>query len=285
MTEAITLAASPRADRATRPKLRAGDDASLIHGLSKGIRILSLMNERDDVSVAELSRVAGIPRPTVHRIINTLMTEQLVTTSLRRGRYRVAIGARTLSQGYKEPSWLVDIAGPALDRLQRKVTWPSDLATYAAGAMVIRRTTSHHSPLNTVGKHVGARLPMLTTALGLAYLAGCAPDMRGKILETLSDPRNPEHEAARRRPELDRTLERIAADGFAWRDGGASPNSFALAVPVFARGVAAAAVNVILFRSAISVQTATATLLPELKAAADALSRELDACAADLAAL
>lgn len=259
---------------------------SLVLGLSKGLRVLILLNQRDDMSVAELSGETGIPRPTVHRILNTLMSDQLVTTAMRRGRYRVAIGARLLSQGYKEPSWLSDIAAPVLDRLQKRVTWPSDLATYSAGAMVVRRTTSHLSPLSTVEKHVGARIPMLYSAIGLAYLAACSEPLCGKICETLSEAAGPEARLARDREKTSRLLDTVRAQGYAVRDGGAfAPSSYALAVAVVVNGSPVGALNVMLFRSAVSVEKARSDILPHLVAAAADLGERLSAAQSDLSQL
>jgi IclR family transcriptional regulator, mhp operon transcriptional activator len=246
---------------------------SLVLGLSKGLRVLALLNLRDDMSVAELNLETGIPRPTVHRLLNTLMTEGAVTTGLRRGRYRVAIGARKLSEGYKEPDWLTDVAAPVMDRLQKRVIWPSDLATYSYGSMVIRRTTNHLSPLSIVERHVGARLSMLRSALGLAYLAACPEDVRNMILETVANSPHPDSRIALDRPKMSQLLDCIGARGYATRDGGAAPRSLALAVPVVAGDTPVGALNVLLYRSAVSVKKAELEVLPHLAEAAQDLGR------------
>ena len=261
------------------------DANSLVLGLSKGLRILTLLNQRDDMSVAELSNETAIPRPTVHRILNTLMNEHLVTTGQKRGRYRVAVGACMLSRGYKEPSWLTDVAAPVMDRLQKRVIWPSDLATYSGGAMVIRRTTGHISPLSIVERHVGARRSVLWSALGLAYLAACPDAVCAKILEVLANSSHPESQLARDDKKVYRMLDRIRAQGFATRDGGAAPKSLAFAVPVLVDGAPAGALNVLLYRSATSIEKAEAEILPHLINGAADLGKRLAAAQADVSSL
>jgi IclR family transcriptional regulator, mhp operon transcriptional activator len=250
-------------------------DGDVLHGLSKGLRVLATLNQRYDISVLELSRATGIPRPTVHRILNTLMSEGFVNLSQQRGRYRVAIGAKTLSQGYQDAAWITDIAGPVLSGLRRKITWPSDVATYAGGAMIIRRTTNHLSPLNLVEMHVGSRIPVLQTALGCAYFAFCTPETREAILLALDEPGNPDRNLARDRKQVARLVESVRETGYAVRDGGVSSRTFALALPVHAEGRVIAALNIILAKTPEAKARVLEDCLPFVRAAVADLERKL----------
>jgi DNA-binding IclR family transcriptional regulator len=66
--------------------------------------------------------------------------------------------------------------------LQRKVIWPTELATLQDFRMHLRDTTRHLSSMVIDGEVVGRSIPLLSTALGLAYLSRCDPRRRQALL-------------------------------------------------------------------------------------------------------
>ena len=44
-----------------------------ITSLGRGLRVLQALNEHNDTSVIELNQITGLPRPTLYRILNTLL--------------------------------------------------------------------------------------------------------------------------------------------------------------------------------------------------------------------
>ena len=90
-SSSATLRRRPRvAESAERPEYR-------VEALAKGLRILSLFNEqRPSWRVSDLATAAGLPMPTVYRVVMTLASEGYLD-HLPNGDYRP--GVRTLTLG------------------------------------------------------------------------------------------------------------------------------------------------------------------------------------------
>ena len=247
-------------------------DASLIRVLSKGLHLLRVLNEHYELTAVELGRLTGIPRPTVHRLLNTLIADGYVAATPETRRYRATIRVQSLSQGYREEAWVGDIALPVLQNLQREIVWPSDVSTYRDGAMVVRQTTNNTSPVSVVGERVGSRIHVLKSAIGRAYLAFTPPATQEVIIDILAAPDSLDHDVARDRTRIRDMLAQIRAEGHAERVGGIVPRTFSLAVPVMVGDICFAALNVICFSSALKIASARTELLPRLRDAADQIA-------------
>ena len=170
-----------------------------ITSLGRGLRVLQALNEHNDASVIELNQVTGLPRPTLYRILNTLLDEGYVTRGGRGKSYKLTMLVRSLSVGYRDEEWVSVIASPMLSELGDEIVWPVDIGTFDGDAMPIRETTLQTSPLSMMGGYpgrkgfAGNRVPVLSTAMGLAYLAHCSPSRRRAVLEALRDPNSAEH--------------------------------------------------------------------------------------------
>jgi IclR family mhp operon transcriptional activator len=275
-------AAKAHTYRAEVDRFRASGatDSSLIRVLSKGLHLLRVLNEHYELTALELCRLTGIPRPTVHRLLNTLIFDGYVMAVPENRRYRATNRVQALSQGYREEAWVSEIALPVLQQLQRQIVWPSDVATYRDGAMVVRQTTNNTSPVSVVDERVGSRLHVLRSALGRAYLAFLPTDTQNVILDVLSAPESPDFEVARDRPRAQAMLDQVREDGFAERVGGIVPRTFSLAVPIMMGETCCGALNVICLSTAIKLVDARETVLPQMQAAAAEISRQLTARAA-----
>lgn len=253
------------------------NEGSLVRVLSKGLHLLRVLNEHCELTALELCRLTGIPRPTVHRLLNTLIADGYVTLSHAGRRYQATVQAQALGQGYREEAWVADIARPILRDLQRELVWPSDVATYRDGAMVIRQTTNSTSPVSIVGERVGSRISVLRSALGRAYLGFSEPGVRDVILDILAAPDSPDHAAAQDRHRVIAMLDQVRGEGFAERVGGIVPRTFSLATPIVVEGRCFAALNVICFSSALKIEQARADVLPALQAASQRIADRLAA--------
>src|ERR1700730_9209100 len=94
-----------------------------IRSLERGLQVLRALQDDPISSLHELHRLTRIPKPTLVRILHTL--EGAVSRRLADGRYRISA---TLSR--RKPDRfdrVAEAAAPALDRLCRKISWPSDL--------------------------------------------------------------------------------------------------------------------------------------------------------------
>jgi IclR family pca regulon transcriptional regulator len=143
-----------------------------VEALAKGLRILSLFNEqRPSWRVTDLAAAAGLPMPTVYRVVMTLTAEGYLD-HLPNGDYRPGIRTLTLGTAALRSLDLVDIATPRLQRLAQSTGETVNLAVLT-GDRVLYLVRLRNSDLVTANIQVGSMLPAVTTSIGkllLAYL-------------------------------------------------------------------------------------------------------------------
>lgn len=151
-------------------------------GVHRVLQVLRALNIENGASVARLSGMTRVSRPALYRILVALEAEGYVAQRGEDNRFVLTRLVRSLSEGFKDEDHLSEIAPPELEQLQRKVVWPTEMATCHNFSMHIAYSTRRYSPFVIDYGSVGVTLPILRTALGLAYLASCAPRERSEIL-------------------------------------------------------------------------------------------------------
>ena len=143
--------------------------------------------------------------------------------------------------------------------------------------MVVRFSTDQKSPLAMERSPVGYRVPILTTAVGLAYLAHCTEVERRTILDTLARSGEPANALARNEAVVEHLLAETRSRGFATRFRGASPKTSSIAVPILRDGRSLAAINITWIDSALTLTDVIERYLPALQRTARAIEERLEA--------
>ena len=214
------------------------------------------MNQAGSGSILELSRITGISRPALYRILATLELEGYVATVRDGASFALTSKIRELSVGYRDQDAFTEAAIPILDRLQREVMWPTDLAIYEDGQMVLRDTTRPNSPLVFDRAAAGWRLP---------------------VLRKLRKSKDPLDAIAHERGVVAQYLERARSQGYASRPGGFFPTTDSIAVCVENRLSPIGAIGITFVASAMTAKEAAKKFLPALTAAARELTLKADA--------
>jgi len=217
-----------------------------------------------------LSKVTGLHRTTVRRLLETLQAEGYVRRSTSDDSYRLSLKVRQLSDGFTDDEWISEIANPVLGELLKRLVWPSDLCTIDGDCMLVRETTHRFSPLSFHRAMIWQRLPLLMTAAGRAYLAFCGDEEREQLLALLLSGNDAQASLARNRVLVDRMIEKVRRQGYATNDGewAGQPKISAIAVPIMNRGKVLATLNVVCLRQAKSLSEAEQAYFPELQWAA-----------------
>ena len=143
-----------------------------VEALSKGLRILSLFDEkRPSWRVSDLAAAAGLPMPTVYRAVMTLAAEGYLD-QLPDGGYRPGVRTLTLGTAALRSLDLVAIATPKLQWLAERSGETVNLAVLT-GDRVLYLIRLRNSDLVTANIQVGSTLPAVHTSIGkllLAYL-------------------------------------------------------------------------------------------------------------------
>ena len=168
---------SAAADSAGGPESLSSPESSdrpgyRVEALAKGLRILSLFDEqRPSWRVSDLAVAAGLPMPTVYRVVMTLTSEGYLN-HLPNGEYRPGVRTLTLGMAALRSLNLVGIAAPKLQDLGERTGETVNLAVLS-GDRVLYLIRLRNSDLVTANIQVGSTLPAVHTSIGkllLAYL-------------------------------------------------------------------------------------------------------------------
>ena len=243
--------------------------------VSKALDVLDCLGrEQRPLSASEVARLCGLSRPTVYRLLGTLLMHGYVVHEPNtEARYRLGYKILELSRSLLANIELRQQALPYLRDLGRSANETAYLAVLDRGAVVyVEKVES----MQAVRMHceVGTRNPAHSTALGKAILAHLNPQERAAILDkgpleartlrTITD-----------RSELEAHLEQVRRQGFAIDDVENEEGIRCVAAPVFDHsGKVVAAISLSGPAYRLSLERAH-RVAGEVKATALAVSREI----------
>jgi IclR family mhp operon transcriptional activator len=252
-------------------------DYTQVRALLRGLDVLRALNRYNGGTVLDLVAETGLPRATVYRLLETLAAGGYVAKDATDNRYRLTFQVRTLADGFNDEAWVTYVATPMIEALYQDIVWPTAVATLAGTSMVVRHSTDQKSPLAMERSPVGYRVPILTTAVGLAYLAHSSQQEQHTVLEALARSDAPADKLARNPAAVERLLAEIRSRGYATRFRGANPKTSSIAVPVLRQGRSLASINITWIDSALTLSDVVERYLPALRRTARAIEERLDA--------
>lgn len=176
-------AATRRPRRADADGSEPGDSRLFVTALQRGLDILSAFRIGDGpLGNQELAHRSGLTKPTVSRMTHTLTQLGYLTYDQRAEMYQ--LGGRTLCLGYAAISNLDirRVAQPIMQELAERANANIALAIRDKH-MILAVETAEGKSLVGLRMSPGARMPMVTTAGGKAYLATAPAAERDGIME------------------------------------------------------------------------------------------------------
>jgi len=258
--------------RKSKKKGRKAKSLGPIRGLSRGLAVLRALNKTSHGSILTLSRHTGISRTALYRIVETLRQDGYVARAPNDRSFRLTHQIRELSIGFRDQDSFTEAAAPILDKLQQQIIWPTDLAVYDDGKMLIRETTRRNSPLVFDRATVGWRLPVLHTSLGIAYLSGLDVAVLNGVLRRLKKSSDPLDALANEPGIIAQYLKRARSQGYASRPSGFFPTTDSIAVCLRGRLSPIGAIGMTFVASAMSADEAAKKFLSALTEAAHELT-------------
>jgi len=238
----------------------------LVESVRRALSLLHELNRQRVTSISHLHQATGLPKPTIVRLLDTLIALGYVVNDRRQGGYQVTSLVRSLSAGFHGDPLVVEAARPWAIAFTRKLQWPVAVAVLDRDAVAVRFSTIPDSPISPFHATINMRLQLLSRALGRAYIAFCPPGERNLLLDMLATSKDPEDAAARDRDAALMQLAMIRRAGFAERSAMVEPKSSStLAVPVVLGRKVLATVGVTFFTSAVPKAEAIARYVPPLK--------------------
>jgi IclR family transcriptional regulator, mhp operon transcriptional activator len=107
--------------------------------------VLQALNRRRSTTFAVLAAETGLPRPTVVRLLHTLIALGYASRVSREAGYRLTDQVLTLAGGVRFIDHLVDAAIPHMCSFTREYGWPLYLATLRPGGTAVRHSTAPES--------------------------------------------------------------------------------------------------------------------------------------------
>jgi IclR family acetate operon transcriptional repressor len=180
-----------------------------------------------EVGLSQLSTASGLPLPTIHRLMRTLVNQGYVRQEPSR---RYALGPRLIRLGETSGRLLGSWARPHLARLVDAVGETANMAMLDGDEIVyVAQVPSKHSM--RMFTEVGRRVLPHCTAVGKAMLAQLPPDHVNELLLRTGMPAHTEHTITEP-AQLIRHLKQVAQDGYAVDDGEQEVGVRCVAVPV-----------------------------------------------------
>lgn len=225
-----------------RNRRRGSESGNLVTALARGLQILRAFDSGDDyLGNAELARRTGIPRPTISRLTATLTALGYLRYSDRVEKYQLGPGVLALGFRYLASMNIRDIARPFMQKLADDTDCMVALGTEDGEYMTYIETCEGSGPL-IVRMEVGSRIPVPTSAIGRAYVAGLPQARRERYLAQLrrhTDPADwPRIEAM-----LKAGCEQYRENGYCVSLGEWEPDVHGVAVPLILPDGEALAIN------------------------------------------
>ncbi len=256
-----------------------------IRALKRGIGVMRALDAHGAMSLDQLHRLTGIPKPTLSRILLTLRDENHAFQRIADNKWVSGPGIGSTHVDDITHNLLVQAAIPELTTLCRKVIWPSDLTVRSGLSMMLVESSRPHTTLILNKLSVGLEIDFLLSAPGRAYLAFCPEEEQNQILEKLRT--RPEYAFLFETGRMKTILREVRGQGFGHRDSlwGGRAHEFrkdyddgldAIAVPIKHGPAVLGCVNIVWIRSLLSRKAIVDRHLPDLLEVAVRISSSFD---------
>lgn len=213
---------------------KAAKDRNFVTALARGLELLRAFGAGEEyLGNAELSSRTGIPRPTVSRLTYTLTQLGYLKHNTHLEKYRLGPGILALGYRYLANLGIREIARPYMQQLADATDCAVALGTADRHAMTYLEVCQGHGPL-VMRLETGSRLPIVTTAIGRAWLCGISAQQREAFLQQVRE-RDPDNWSAIEQA-VNKSLTDYAEHGFCLSEGEWERDVSAVAIPLVLEG-------------------------------------------------
>jgi DNA-binding IclR family transcriptional regulator len=166
---------------------------------------------KDPVGNLELAELTGLPKSTVSRVTAALARANLVVQKPGSEKYHLGPRVLALAQAYRRANPIGDLLAASMQKVADETRGTIGLAARDGMDMVylnIWRGVSHI----TIRQDVGSRMPLASSAIGLAWLAGLRDHERKSVLAEIRTHDSANWPAVRDR--VAQAVEEIEAHGY-----------------------------------------------------------------------
>lgn len=249
-----------------------------VNSVLRSLEVLRILNRQRVSSVDHIHKISGLPKPTVVRLLETLISAGYVSKGESDKGYRVTSQVAALSCGFHGAPLAVEAGRPWTQELTRVHKWPAAIAVPSGNAVVVCDTTCGESPIAPYHALIYKRMGLVTTALGRAYLAFCPPEERRLTLQLLENSSHPDVEIMGSPGVVEHAIATTRKMLFAERIGRKpSDVSSSIAVPIYEHGGGKilATIGMTYYSRAVRREEIVKRYVPHLKAASAAITESI----------
>lgn len=230
--------------------------------LARGLRVLVALNDLETATITGLVAETGLAKPTVIRLLRTLLDEGYAERDADASTYTVTPKVASLSRALIGRNQTEDVIQSILDALADDLKWPTEYLVRDGNMMVIQSNNRERAHIR-LKLFERRRFPFLQSAAGVAHLASLPEAERTKWIERLV----PE---AKERPAAFDKVGQAVEKGYAYRSvKELAPHMCVMAVAVPGSG---GALSLLYFDDVVSETILLDRMLPRLKQAAEDVS-------------
>lgn len=205
-----------------------------VTSVMRSLELLAILNRQRVSTIEHMHRLTSLPKPTIVRLLETMMAAGYVVRDTRGKGYQVTSQVGELSCGFHGAPQVVEAGRPWAQELTRMFSWPAAIAVLDRNAMLVCYTTSGDSPIAPYHGLIHRHLGLITKALGLAYLAFCPAEERKLIYRLLATSPHPDEDQMGAPEAIDCIIKMTRQQQFAERQRAIKPEaSSSVAVPIY----------------------------------------------------
>lgn len=246
-----------------------------VEAVCRAFSVLRSVNKLGIATINGIHAETHIPKPTIVRMLETMMAEGYVARDNMCGGYRITRQLEDLNSGYNGILRVIEVSRPLAIDLTRRLKWPIGLGVIDGDAISIQFWTGAISPWAHTSTVLGLRPDLLTTAMGRAHLAFC-PEAKldAYIAQYRETPEREFGEVEERRFRL--LVERIREDGYATRDPRTKPYSTTtMAMPIFEHDEVQALISISFYKSVVPLAEVDERIVEPLRSIASSIEDSL----------
>lgn len=172
----------------TKPQDEETSAAADAGSLKRGVHILKILATTGarGLALTEVAARAGLPHPTVHRVLKQLLDERLVARNDEQKRYRLGPLAFELGIAGTSLYDMRDLCAAQMEALSAETGDTSYLVVRSGFDAVCMHRHEGSFPIRALILDVGGRRPLGVGAAGLALLAAVETEERTHIIERVA---------------------------------------------------------------------------------------------------
>lgn len=191
----------------------ASSPVAMVSALKRGLDILRCIEDAGgSLSLQDISRRCGVPRPTALRLIATLASSGFLRRSRASGNYLLGPAVIGLSRVFLLQMDLRSTARPLLASLAEKLGGTTVLALREGSSMVVIEADVPQSTVAVARVGIGWHATVADSCMGLAYLSALPVAEREQLLARLTQERPDRWTDPRK--SIDRAVQEVSQLGY-----------------------------------------------------------------------